>query len=71
MNNIHSENTFETGLTQSLLEHGGYTPGIAAGYKSETGLFNDEVITFLQESQPQKPEREAIPPWRMDSLIEQ
>jgi type I restriction enzyme, R subunit len=51
---ITTENTFETALVQSLVEHGGYTEGNAPDYSPELGLFKYEVIKFLQESQPRR-----------------
>ena len=54
MNNITTENIFETSLVQSLVEQGGYTQGNAEDYSKELGLFKYEVIAFLQESQPKK-----------------
>ncbi len=57
MNNITSENTFETALVQSLVDQGGYTQGNADDYSQELGMFKNEVIAFLQESQPNKWEK--------------
>lgn len=51
---IHTEHTFESALVQSLLEQGGYTEGNASDYSPELGLFKDEVIQFLEHSQPKK-----------------
>lgn len=55
--NITTENTFETALVQSLVEHGGYTQGNAPDYSPELGMFKYEVISFLQESQPKRWEK--------------
>ena len=57
MNNITTENTFETALVQSLVEQGGYTQGNAEDYSKELGMFKYEVIAFLQKSQPKKWEK--------------
>ncbi len=57
MANITSENTFETAIVQSLVETGGYTEGNAAGYSPETGMFKDDVLQFLNETQPQNMEK--------------
>src|SRR5690606_18243167 len=54
---ITTENTFETALVQSLVEQGGYTQGTASDYSPELGLFRNEVIKFLQESQPRRWEK--------------
>lgn len=52
--NITTENTFESALVQSLVEHGGYTYGNSPDYSPELGMFKYEVIKFLQESQPKR-----------------
>ncbi len=57
--NITTENTFETALVESLVEHGGYTKGNAPDYSPELGMFKYEVIRFLQESQPKRWQRIA------------
>lgn len=49
---ITTENTFETAIVQSLVEHGGYTEGNAPDYSPELGLFKYEVLAFLQNTQP-------------------
>ena len=54
---ITNENTFETALEQSLLTQGGYTKGNSADYNPELGMFSNEVIQFLQESQPKRWEK--------------
>ncbi len=51
---ITTENTFETALVQSLLEQGGYTLGNAPDYSPSLGMFKEEVIHFLQNSQPKR-----------------
>ena len=56
MNNITSENTFETAIIQSLLESGGYTQGDAGDYSSEPGMFKTEVLEFLLSGR-KKPRR--------------
>ena len=52
MNQIISENTFETAIIESLLTTGGYSKGIANDYSSELGLFKAEILQFLQDTQP-------------------
>ena len=54
---ITTENTFESALVQSLVEHGGYTEGNAPDYSPELGMFKYEVIRFLQESQSKRWEK--------------
>ncbi len=54
---ITTENTFETALVQTLIEHGGYTEGNAPDYSPELGMFKYEAIKFLQVSQPKRWEK--------------
>ncbi len=51
------ENVFETAIAGSLIEKGGYSEGNQDEYNPETGLFQSEVIKFLQETQPEKWEK--------------
>ena len=53
MNNITTENTFETAIVQSLIDNGGYAQENAADYSPELGIFKYEVLKFLQETQPE------------------
>jgi len=50
---ITTENTFETAIVQSLIEQGGYSSGNSEDYSPELGMFKNEVLKFLQETQPQ------------------
>ena len=52
MSNLTTEQTFESAIIESLILHGNYTQGIVPDYSPELGLFKNEVITFLQQSQP-------------------
>ena len=54
---ITTENTFETALVSSLTTQGGYTEGHAPDYSPELGMFKNEVIHFLKQSQPKKWEK--------------
>jgi type I restriction enzyme, R subunit len=54
---LTTEQIFETAIVQSLVEHGGYTQDNASDYSIELGMFKNEVIHFLQESQPRKWEK--------------
>lgn len=54
---LTTEQIFETAIVQSLIEQGGYTHGNASDYSIELGMFKNEVIRFLQESQPLKWEK--------------
>ena len=51
---ITSEQTFETAIIESLVEHGGYTEGNASDYSTELGMFKAQVLAFLQATQPQQ-----------------
>jgi type I restriction enzyme R subunit len=51
---ITTENTFETAIEQALVQNGGYTIGDSKTYSRELGFFKDEILAFLQRSQPKK-----------------
>ena len=57
MSPITSENTFETAIIHVLLENGGYTEGTAGDYSPELGMFKDEILQFLKETQAKQWER--------------
>ncbi len=61
MNNITTEQTFETAIVQSLVESGGYTKGNPSDYSPELGMYKYEVLAFLQETRPEN--------WRKLSTI--
>ena len=50
---IHTEETFEATIEDSLVTQGGYQKGNAPDYSPDLGLFKYDVIRFLQESQPE------------------
>lgn len=50
----HTEIRFEEAIEQSLLSFGGYEKGDADGFDAASGLFSDEVITYLETSQPKR-----------------
>lgn len=54
MSNIHTEKTFETAIIECLVDQGGYIQGNADDYSVELGMFKTEVISFIQETQPEK-----------------
>ncbi|NUQ23727.1 MAG: type I restriction endonuclease subunit R [Saprospiraceae bacterium] len=56
---ITTEHTFESALVESLITEGGYTQGNAQDYSPELGMFKNEVIHFLQQSQPKRWEKIA------------
>jgi type I restriction enzyme R subunit len=49
----HSEGAFEETIERSLLTDGGYTKGSAAAFNRELALFPDEVVAFIQATQPE------------------
>jgi type I restriction enzyme R subunit len=51
MNKLTSENTFETAIVQSLVTNGGYTQGNASDYNPKWGLFREEALQFLKDTQ--------------------
>jgi type I restriction enzyme R subunit len=56
---ITSEATFETAIIENLIASGGYTQGNPKDYNPATGLFETEVIQFLQTTQPKQWEKLA------------
>jgi len=54
MNQIISENTFETAIIQSLLENGSYAENAASNYSPELGMFKLEILQFLKDTQPKQ-----------------
>lgn len=54
---ITTENTFEIAIEQALVQNGGYSIGDPNTYSKELGFFKDEILTFLQRSQPKKWEK--------------
>ncbi len=49
---MHQEIYFEQAMEQSLLENGGYEKGDAADFDPALALFPDEVLAFIETSQP-------------------
>lgn len=52
MSSITTENTFESAIIQSLVEHGGYIETSAADFSRELAMDRHQVIAFLKETQP-------------------
>lgn len=52
MSKLHTEATFEEAITLSLCEQGGYKQGNPTDYDTESGLFRNEVLAFIQQTQP-------------------
>jgi type I restriction enzyme R subunit len=46
------EKAFESAIVASLTERGGYAQGQSADYDPEAGLFKNELLAFLQCTQP-------------------
>jgi type I restriction enzyme R subunit len=49
---MHQEIYFEQAMEQSLIEHGGYVKGDPRGFDPALALFPEEVLAFIQASQP-------------------
>lgn len=49
---MHREVNFEAELEQALLVEGGYTKGSPADYDPELALFPQEILAFVQATQP-------------------
>ncbi|MDG4952963.1 type I restriction endonuclease [Actinobacillus equuli subsp. equuli] len=54
---MHTEYDFENEIEHSLLTEGGYTQGLAKSYEKSTALFPDDVLAFIQTTQPKLWER--------------
>ncbi len=51
MSNITNENTFERAIIQSLIDNGGYELGNSLDYDSKIGLFKEDILNFLRDTQ--------------------
>lgn len=49
---MHKEIDFENDIEQALTSSGGYSKGDAHGYDADMALFPEEVISFVQKTQP-------------------
>lgn len=54
---MHKEIDFENDIEQALTSVGGYLKGDAAGYDANAGLFPQDVLAFVQATQPKVWER--------------
>lgn len=54
---MHTEYDFENAIEYSLLNEGGYTKGNPKAYDKQTALFPDDVVAFIQSTQPKIWER--------------
>ena len=52
--NITSEQTFETAIVEHLVNEGGYVEGQPSFYSTELGMFKEEVLDFLKDTQPKQ-----------------
>ncbi|MCK5862735.1 MAG: type I restriction endonuclease subunit R, partial [Candidatus Hydrogenedentes bacterium] len=50
----HTEHAFETAIEYSLTTSGGCRRGDPATFDTERGLFANDVLTFIKESQPKE-----------------
>jgi type I restriction enzyme, R subunit len=50
---MHRESNFEQSIEQSLLLHGGYDKGDPLAYDKKLAIFPDEVVAFVQATQPE------------------
>lgn len=48
---IHTEQTFEAAIEESLLENGGYLKGTTEAFDAKSGLFPAYITNFLKDSQ--------------------
>lgn len=53
-NGIHTEQTFESAIEQSLLSFGGYVKGNSVDFDVNLGLFPGYITDFLKASQPKE-----------------
>jgi type I restriction enzyme, R subunit len=49
---MHKESNFEDGIEQALIAEGGYVKGDPAAYDTKMALFPNDVIAFVQQTQP-------------------
>ncbi|MBE9128864.1 MULTISPECIES: type I restriction endonuclease subunit R [unclassified Coleofasciculus] len=54
---MHQEKDFENIIERELLNHYGYHRGNPEEYKKDTALFHNEIINFIQTTQPQQWEK--------------
>ncbi len=54
---MHKEYDFEQSIEQSLLFHGGYVKSDPLAYDRKLAIFPDEVVAFVQDTQPEFWER--------------
>ncbi|MBN1902041.1 type I restriction endonuclease subunit R [Candidatus Sumerlaeota bacterium] len=52
MTKIHTEQTFESAIIQSLVQNGGYTETSASDFNREICMDTNVVLSFLEDSQP-------------------
>lgn len=57
MSNMTTEQTFETAITESLIQQGNYIQGNSPDYSPELGLFKYDVIVFCKTHNQQHGKR--------------
>ena len=57
MQGIHTEETFETNIVNSLVQKGGYIQGDPNEYNAELGLDTSKLISFLKSTQQERIQR--------------
>jgi type I restriction enzyme R subunit len=57
MSNLTTENTFESAIVDTLCDVGGYRQIEGNDYSAEIGMFKEEVIAFLRQTQPRQWEK--------------
>ena len=50
----HTEERFEEAIEESLVSSGGYSVGDPAKFDEDTALFPDEIVAFIETSQPKR-----------------
>lgn len=50
----HTEQAFETAIEHHLTTAGGYEKGDREAFEPERGLFSQDVLGFIQETQPKE-----------------
>ena len=57
MSNLTTENTFESAIVDTLCDAGRYRQIEGNDYSAEIGMFKEEVIAFLRQTQPKRWEK--------------
>jgi len=74
---MHKEIDFENAIEQALTRHGGYEKGDPSTYDAETALFPQDILAFIQTTQPKiwarltQLDEEKAPAILLDSLAKE